>query len=99
MKVSNGYFIHFFAPAVPNPIPKDVLFILDASTSMFYEKLKQVKSAMKVILEELQPDDRFNIISFGSRVLFWQQDMAEVKQTTAVTRAMEYLQQVKALGC
>ncbi|XP_046564724.1 inter-alpha-trypsin inhibitor heavy chain H2-like [Haliotis rubra] len=93
--VSNGYFIHFFAPAVPNPIPKDILFILDTSTSMYNGKMDQLKAAMKVILRDLRADDKFNIISFSSRVRYWQSDMAEAKDAEL---AVKHIDSLKSAG-
>ncbi|XP_046564716.1 inter-alpha-trypsin inhibitor heavy chain H3-like [Haliotis rubra] len=93
--VSNGYFIHFFAPAVPNPIPKDILFILDTSSSMYNGKMDQLKAAMKVILRDLRADDKFNIISFSSRIRYWQSDMAEANNAE---RAVKYIDSLKSVG-
>ncbi|XP_046333949.2 inter-alpha-trypsin inhibitor heavy chain H3-like isoform X1 [Haliotis rufescens] len=93
--VSNGYFIHFFAPAIPNPIPKDIVFILDTSTSMYNGKMDQLKAAMKVILRDLRADDKFNVISFSSRVRFWQSDMAEANNAE---RAVKYIDSLKSVG-
>lgn len=47
----NGYFVHFIAPNISEPLPKDVLFILDTSTSMMWQKLEQLQDAMRVILQ------------------------------------------------
>ncbi|XP_046333950.2 inter-alpha-trypsin inhibitor heavy chain H3-like isoform X4 [Haliotis rufescens] len=93
--VSNGYFIHFFAPAIPNPIPKDILFILDTSTSMYNGKMDQLKAAMKFILRDLRADDKFNVISFSSGVQFWQSDMAEANNAE---RAVKYIESLKSVG-
>ena len=55
--------MHFFAPDLP-PMPKDIIFVLDLSGSMSGMKIRQLKEAMKVILGDLEPNDRFNIITF-----------------------------------
>jgi hypothetical protein len=42
-QVVNGYFVHFFAPDIQEAIPKDVLFVIDKSDSMFIRKIEQLK--------------------------------------------------------
>lgn len=65
---SNGFFVHFFSPANETTQKKHVLFVLDTSGSMHGSKIKQLKKAMEVILDELNHDDIFNIIEFSSSV-------------------------------
>lgn len=43
-QVFNGYFVHFFAPENMDPIPKNILFVIDVSGSMWGVKMKQVSS-------------------------------------------------------
>ncbi|CAL1526289.1 unnamed protein product [Lymnaea stagnalis] len=71
--IVDGYFIHFFAPDLP-PMPKDIIFVLDLSGSMHGTRLAQLKTAMKVILKDLKPQDKFNIITFSSDVQKWQKN-------------------------
>jgi len=47
------------------PIPKDLVFVLDASGSMSGQKIEQAKQALRFILENLNPDDRFALIAFS----------------------------------
>uniref|UniRef100_A0A2K5D4Z0 Inter-alpha-trypsin inhibitor heavy chain 2 n=1 Tax=Aotus nancymaae TaxID=37293 RepID=A0A2K5D4Z0_AOTNA len=42
LEVFNGYFVHFFAPDNLDPIPKNILFVIDVSGSMWGVKMKQV---------------------------------------------------------
>ncbi|KAH9507707.1 Inter alpha-trypsin inhibitor, heavy chain 4 [Bulinus truncatus] len=81
--VVDGYFIHFFAPDLP-PLPKDIIFVLDVSGSMDGTKLQQLKSSMKVILNDLQPIDRFNIIIFSSEVRKWKSGVVSVENGTVL---------------
>ncbi|XP_069141634.1 inter-alpha-trypsin inhibitor heavy chain H2-like isoform X1 [Argopecten irradians] len=69
--VINGFFVHFFAPTGMDPIPKDILFVLDTSSSMFGTKIAQLRDAMHIILNDLREGDRFNIIKFSTRTTFW----------------------------
>ncbi|MCA9540769.1 MAG: VWA domain-containing protein, partial [Myxococcales bacterium] len=48
--------------------PKDVVMVVDTSGSMRGEKMEQARSAMEYVLDHLGPDDRFNIIAFGTAV-------------------------------
>ncbi len=41
-QVSNGYFIHYFAPTDIQRIPKNVVFIIDESGSMSGKQIEQV---------------------------------------------------------
>ncbi|KAL4841546.1 hypothetical protein H8958_008647 [Nasalis larvatus] len=41
LEVFNGYFVHFFAPDNLDPIPKNILFVIDVSGSMWGVKMKQ----------------------------------------------------------
>ena len=43
-QVFNGYFVHFFAPENMDPIPKNILFVIDVSGSMWGIKMKQVST-------------------------------------------------------
>ncbi len=47
-------------------LPKDVLLVLDRSGSMEGEKFQQAQEALRYILNHLNPEDRFNIISFST---------------------------------
>ncbi|XP_053114567.1 inter-alpha-trypsin inhibitor heavy chain H5 isoform X2 [Hemicordylus capensis] len=74
VQVLNGYFVHYFAPKDLPPLPKNVVFVLDSSASMVGTKLRQTKEALFTILQDLRPEDHFNIIGFSSRIKVWQQD-------------------------
>jgi len=65
---------YFRADITPNPraerlpsLPKDVLFLIDCSTSISQPKLEQFKAAVSEALEYLNPVDRFNVVSFNTR--------------------------------
>ncbi|BFZ12534.1 hypothetical protein BsWGS_15573 [Bradybaena similaris] len=94
--VVDGYFVHFFAPDVP-PMPKNILFILDVSGSMFGEKIQQLKDAMLVILGDLKPEDRFNIITFSSSAEKWQNEFVSATPET-IERARTFIKSIATLG-
>lgn len=41
-QVSDLYFVHFFAPSNLSPLPKNIVFVIDVSGSMWGVKMKQV---------------------------------------------------------
>ena len=47
-------------------IPREVIFIIDSSGSMFGSSMMQAESALKKAINRLKPTDRFNIIDFDS---------------------------------
>ncbi|XP_043540630.1 inter-alpha-trypsin inhibitor heavy chain H2-like [Chiloscyllium plagiosum] len=50
LQVSNGYFAHFFAPDNLPPLPKNIIFVIDVSGSMWGIKMKQVNPFASVTL-------------------------------------------------
>jgi Ca-activated chloride channel family protein len=67
----DGFLLMLLAPSVQNSlraVPKDVLLVLDRSGSMYGEKFTQAQDAVRFILEKLNPDDRFNLITFSTGV-------------------------------
>ncbi|MFW2367147.1 MAG: marine proteobacterial sortase target protein [Desulforhopalus sp.] len=49
-------------------IPREVIFILDVSGSMAGSSIIEAKAAIDMALDSLQPEDRFNIITFSNNV-------------------------------
>ena len=66
----DGFFLLLVSPSVevdPNDVVvKDVILVLDTSGSMHGEKLAQVQQAARFVVEHLNPEDRFNIVSFST---------------------------------
>lgn len=67
-RTGGGY---FRADIAANPkseelwdVPKDLLFVIDHSTSISSEKLEQFKESTVEALQYLNPKDRFNVVSF-----------------------------------
>lgn len=65
-----GFFLLLAAPKVEvdaqQVIARDVIVVLDVSGSMRGEKIEQAKEALKFILDNLNEEDRFNIIAFST---------------------------------
>ncbi len=65
----DGYFLLLAAPTVSNqakPAAKDVVFVVDTSGSMAGQKLQQAQKALRFCVENLNADDRFEIVRFST---------------------------------
>jgi len=51
-------------------IPKEIIFLVDASGSIGMKRLSQVEEGITYSLKHLNPDDRFNIIVFKDKTIF-----------------------------
>ncbi|XP_038596066.1 inter-alpha-trypsin inhibitor heavy chain H3-like [Tachyglossus aculeatus] len=71
VQIVNGYFVHFFAPKDLPVVPKNVVFVIDVSGSMYGRKLVQTKEALLKILEDMKEEDYLNFILFSSDVTVW----------------------------
>lgn len=47
------------------PEPRNVVFVVDRSGSMAGEKIEQARAALKQLVRELEPHDRFNVVSYS----------------------------------
>ncbi|XP_013407759.1 inter-alpha-trypsin inhibitor heavy chain H3 isoform X1 [Lingula anatina] len=98
LQVVNGYFVHYFAPTGLPVVNKNVFFILDVSGSMSGRKIRQVKDAMNVILNDLREDDYFNIILFGSGVRYWNDENMIQATLDHVGAAKQFVRRMSASG-
>ncbi len=67
----DGYFMMMITPPVAldeDVLPKNLILVLDHSGSMEGEKFRQAISAARFILQHLNPNDYFNIVTFSSGV-------------------------------
>jgi Ca-activated chloride channel family protein len=53
------------AESAEAPLPRDLVFIIDTSGSMYGESMDQAKEALLLALDGLRPEDRFNIVRFS----------------------------------
>ncbi|MEP5567479.1 MAG: marine proteobacterial sortase target protein [Halioglobus sp.] len=87
-------------PAVsraPDPVPREIVFVVDTSGSMGGVSMTQAKESLKRALRHLGPDDRFNLIEFNShhRRLF---KRAVPASRHNVQLASEYVRHLDASG-
>src|SRR5215471_9809562 len=96
----DGYFLLLAAPTVAKetkPAPKDVVFVVDTSGSMSGAKLQQAKKALQFCVENLNADDRFEIVRFSTEAesLFGKLSAADSEHRT---RASNFITDLKPIG-
>jgi Ca-activated chloride channel homolog len=67
----DGYFMFLVSPQVEmaqKRLPRDLVLVLDTSSSMSDIKMAQARKALKFCLGELQEQDRFAVIKFSTTV-------------------------------
>jgi predicted metal-dependent peptidase len=84
LQVSDGYFVHFFAPTDLKALHKHVVFVLDVSGSMDGRKIEQLKEAMTAILDDLNNGDYFNIVEFSYSVTVMMHRPGKGKLSTVI---------------
>ncbi|XP_022172077.1 inter-alpha-trypsin inhibitor heavy chain H4-like isoform X2 [Myzus persicae] len=77
--IDDGYFVHFFAPTDLKPLKTHVIFVLDVSSSMYGQRLPQVKEAMNQILSEMHSEDFFTLILFSDFSQVWTINITQKK--------------------
>ncbi|XP_004480131.2 inter-alpha-trypsin inhibitor heavy chain H2 [Dasypus novemcinctus] len=97
LEVFNGYFVHFFAPDNLDPIPKNILFVIDVSGSMWGIKMKQTVEAMKTILDDLRAEDQFSVVDFNHNVRTWRNDLVSATKTQ-ISDAKKYIEKIQPNG-
>src|SRR5438552_661101 len=98
--VDDGYFLLLAAPTVAKearPAPKDIVFVVDTSGSMAGAKLNQAKKALQFCVENLNAEDRFEIVRFSTEAepLFGKLVDADAGQRK---RASDFIAALKPIG-
>jgi len=97
----DGYFMLLAAPdsavAQKEIGAKDAIFVFDTSGSMSGEKIDQARKALLTLLGSLNPNDRFNIITFSSDVRTFREGLAPANKDT-IEAAREFVRDIKAVG-
>src|SRR5947208_12102922 len=96
----DGYFLVLAAPTVakePKLAPKNVVFAVDTSGSMAGAKLQQAKKALQFCVENLNADDRFEIVRFSTEAesLFGKLSEADSEHRK---RASNFIADLKPIG-
>ncbi|CAM4731618.1 unnamed protein product [Leuciscus chuanchicus] len=95
--VSNGYFVHYFAPSDVPRIPKNVVFIIDRSGSMSGRKIHQTRLALLKILSDLDEDDHFGLITFDSEIKTWKNELLKATKENLET-AKSFVKEIRDRG-
>jgi hypothetical protein len=80
-------------------VPKDIVFLMDASGSIAQDRLRSCASAVAKAIENLNPNDRFNIVRFASHFSYafpersWRNADAASKE-----KAVKWLRNLKSKG-
>ncbi|MGD9316453.1 MAG: VWA domain-containing protein, partial [Anaerolineae bacterium] len=96
-----GHFFFLYSPEAgprgSEPLPKDIVFVMDRSGSMEGEKIEQARKALDYILGQLEEGDRFSIVSFDERILLFEPVLQPVEEGT-LREARRYVDRLSADG-
>lgn len=79
----DGYFMFLVSPQVEaekKRVPRDLVLVLDTSSSMSEIKMQQAKKALKYCLTQLKPEDRFAVIKFSTTVAAFRDKLVEANK-------------------
>lgn len=97
----DGYFLLLASPGLDTKekriVPKDVVFVLDTSGSMTGKKLEQARKALQFCVENLNDNDRFEIVRFSTEVepLF---DRLVTASSQNRDQAEQFIKSLKPMG-
>ena len=94
----DGFFLLMLAPrpdVVSENVAKDVIIVLDKSGSMDGDKFYQSQEALRFILDNLNPEDRFNIISFSTSI---EKYANRLRPADEANEARRWVNQLSAMG-
>lgn len=79
------------------PLPRDLIFLLDASGSMYGDPIQKSKRLMRALIETLEGDDQLELICFGDMPHRWKR--GPVKATReAKKEALAWVDRLQAEG-
>ena len=96
----DGYFMLFATPGfegTKKAIAKDVVFVLDTSGSMSGKKLEQAKKALVFCIQNLNDEDRFEVIRFSTETESLFREMRGVSETSR-KEAETFVNGLKTIG-
>lgn len=82
---------------LPNPLPRELVLVIDTSGSMQGGSLQQAKASLDLALQSLRSGDRFNVIQFNSSVeALFDEAVAATPDNTRLAR--EWIAALRADG-
>jgi len=82
-------------------MPKDIVFVLDVSGSMYGAKIDQAKEALNYIFDEMEnssSEDKFNVISFSDYIdVFSETGLLEASEEN-LAMAKDFVDDLEAIG-
>uniref|UniRef100_A0A4W4EAP3 Inter-alpha-trypsin inhibitor heavy chain H3 n=1 Tax=Electrophorus electricus TaxID=8005 RepID=A0A4W4EAP3_ELEEL len=97
VQIVNGYFVHFFAPSDLPQVPKNVIFCIDVSGSMYGKKIMQTKEALLSILKDLPENDYFGIVIFSNDINVWRPYLSQATPEN-IQLAQKFIMSLQAGG-
>ncbi|KAM4022293.1 LOW QUALITY PROTEIN: inter-alpha-trypsin inhibitor heavy chain H3-like [Anomaloglossus baeobatrachus] len=97
IQVVNGYFVHFFAPPKLSSVPKNVVYVIDRSGSMWGRKMEQTKGALLKILNDTSEHDHFNFILFDHDINPWKYYLVKATPEN-LKEAKKFVQTITPMG-
>ncbi len=95
----DGFFLLLATPPMKveaeEVVAKDVVLVLDVSGSMKGEKIRQAQDALIYILDQLRPEDRFNVVAFSTGVRTYAQGL---QPAARAADAKEWVRSLRAAG-
>ena len=94
----DGFFALLLAPVIDpsNRVARDVILVLDTSGSMRNDdKLAQAQEAARYVLNRLDPEDRFGIVSYATNVRLFGDGLHDASQAN---EGIEFVNTREAVG-
>ena len=97
-----GYFVLLASPEVERDaavrqVPKTSIFVLDRSGSMNGKKIVQAREALKFFLNQLEPQDTFNIVVYDSVIESFRPELQRAEPQT-IQAALGFVDGIYAGG-
>jgi Ca-activated chloride channel family protein len=96
---SDGFFLLLAAPKVDveaqQVVAKDVILVLDVSGSMRGPKIEQAREALSFVLDNLNEEDRFNVIAFSTATHPYARDLVPAHERG---EALDFVARLEANG-
>jgi Ca-activated chloride channel homolog len=97
----NGYFLLLLTPKMEmtqlTQVPRDMVLVLDTSGSMRGPKMEQARKALKFVLNNLGPKDRFGLINFATTVNKYKDSLLEAN-AEQLGQAVKWVDKLEATG-